>query len=56
MLVELDSMDDDRMAALSKIELSKTKMVKVYNKHVRPKQFFEGNLVWKTTLPIGIKD
>lgn len=31
MLMELDSTDDDMLAALSKIELSKQKMAKVYD-------------------------
>lgn len=56
MLMELDSVDDDRFAALRKIELAKIKMVQVYNRHMKPKQFVEGGLVWKTILLIGIKD
>lgn len=56
MLMELDSVDDDRFATLSKMELSKIKMAIAYNKHVRAKQFVEGNIVWKTILSIGIKD
>lgn len=56
MQMELDSVDDDRFAALRKLELAKIKMVRDYNKHVRPTQFVEGDLVWKTILLIGIKD
>lgn len=56
LLIDLDSVNDDRFAALSKIELAKIKRVRAYNKHVNPKQFVEGHLVWKTILPIGVKD
>lgn len=56
MLMESYSVDDDRFATLSKMELSKIKMSIAYNKHVRPKYFVEGDLVWKTILPTGIKD
>ncbi|KAK4357499.1 hypothetical protein RND71_023109 [Anisodus tanguticus] len=31
-------------------------MAKAYNKHVKPKRFTEGDLVWKTVLPLGKKD
>jgi len=31
-------------------------MAKSYNKRVRLKKFDEGDLVWKTVLPIGSKD
>ena len=56
MLMELDSMDDDRPAALSRIEMNKAKTDRGYNKHVKLKKFVEGDLVWKTILPLGRKD
>ena len=31
-------------------------MAQTYNKHVSKKEFKEGDLVWKTILPIRIKD
>lgn len=56
MLMELDLVVADRFAALIKMELSKIEMARSYNKHVRLEWFLEGDLVWKTILPIGIKD
>ena len=41
---------------LEKIELSKRKMARAYNKRIKVKRFVEGDLVWKTILPIGTKD
>lgn len=46
MLMELHSVDDDMLDALNNIELSKTIMAKTYNKHVKSKQFVEGDLIW----------
>ena len=54
--MELDSVSEDRLMALDRIELSKQKMARAYNKRVKIKRFIEGDLVWKTILPIGIKD
>ena len=56
MLVELDQLDEDRLMALERIEASKRRMASAYNKHVKLKKFVEGDLVWKTILPIGVKD
>lgn len=51
--MELDSTDDDQLAALSKTGLSKQKMAKACNKHVKPKRFVEEDLFWKAILQIG---
>ena len=54
--MELDQLDEDRLMALERIEASKRKMTNAYNKHVKLKKFVEGDLVWKTILPIRVKD
>lgn len=43
--MELYSIDGDRLIALSIIELSKQRMARTCNKHVKPKTFGEGDLV-----------
>ena len=55
----IDSLEDLsclRMCALENIKANKLRVVKFYNKRVKNKQFFEGDLVWKVKLPIGSKD
>lgn len=54
--MELESTDEDRLMALENIRLNKENVAKAYNKHVKVKRFVEGDLVWKTILPIGTKD
>lgn len=39
MLMELDSVDEDRLTALSKLEFNKIKMARAYNKCVKPNEF-----------------
>ena len=56
MFQELESVDDDRIMALENIKLNKEKVVKSYNKKLKKKQCVEGDVVWKTILPIGTKD
>ena len=56
MFQELKSADDDRIMALENIKLNKEKVVRSYNKKVKRKQFAEGNIVWKASLPIRTKD
>ena len=56
MFQELESADDDRIMALESIKLNKEKVAKSYNKKVKRKQFAEGDIVWKTILPIGTKN
>jgi hypothetical protein len=56
MCMELDSADEDRLTALEHIRLHKMQVMKTYNKKVKPTKFEEGDLVWRTKLPIGLKD
>ena len=44
-----------RLRALENIEANKLRVTKYYNKKVKNKQFFEGDLVWKVKLPIRTK-
>ena len=45
-----------RLRTLENIEANKLRVAKYYNKKVKNKQFFEGDLVWKVKLLIGSKD
>ncbi|XP_059663476.1 uncharacterized protein LOC132309146 [Cornus florida] len=56
MLVELEDLDEVRLRALDHIQAQKRRVVRAYNKHVRAKIFSEGDLVWKTILPMGVND
>lgn len=42
--------------ALENILVNKARVEKVYNRHVKPKSFLEGDLVWKSILPLGFHD
>lgn len=42
-----------RLLALDHIIIQKFRTARAYNKRVKPKCFKEGELVWKTVLPIG---
>jgi len=53
---DLEDLHLVRLRALENIEKNKLCVAKYYNKKVRVKQFEEGDLVWKATLPIGTKD
>ena len=55
MCLELESIDEARILALNSILFQKKKATKNYNKKVKHIGFDEGDLVWKTILPIGIK-
>ena len=55
MCLELESIDEARILALNSILFQKKKPAKNYNKKVKYISFDEGDLVWKTILPIGIK-
>jgi hypothetical protein len=37
------------------VERNKVRIAKQYDKNVKPKEFSEGDLVWKVILPIGTK-
>jgi hypothetical protein len=41
---------------LKEIENDKIRVARAYNKTVKLKSFQVGDLVWKTILPLGIKD
>ena len=56
MTLELEDIDEERVRALNNIIVQKKIVAKRYNKKVKPRTFDEGDLVWKTILPIGSKD
>ena len=56
MMAEIDDLDEAQVATLNSIILQKQKIIKNYNRRVRPKTFAVGDLVWKVILPLGTKD
>jgi hypothetical protein len=56
MMDNIDEVTDKRMRALKEIEKDKARVVRAYNKKVRPKLFQVGELVWKMILLLGTKD
>ena len=56
MMDDLEDLSCLWLRALKNIEANKLRVAKYYNKRVKNKQFFEGDLVWKVKLPIGSKD
>ena len=56
MMAEMDDLDEAQVAVLNSIILQKQKVIKNYNRRVRPKTFAIGDLVWKVILPLGTKD
>ena len=56
MMREIEEVDSERMDAARRMEQEGERVACSYNKHVRPKAFNIGDLVWKTILPIGTKD
>ncbi|XP_059629569.1 uncharacterized protein LOC132272434 [Cornus florida] len=56
MLVELEDLDEFRRDALDHIIAHKKKVMRIYNKRVKPKSFAEEDLVWKVVLPVGKVD
>jgi hypothetical protein len=56
MMAEIDDLDEAHVAALNSIILQKQKVIKNYNRRVRPKTFAIGDLVWKVILPLRTKD
>ena len=56
MMAEIDDLDKAQVVALNSIILQKQKVIKSYNRRVRPKTFAIGDLVWKVILPLGTKD
>jgi Mg2+ and Co2+ transporter CorA len=53
MMDNIDEVTDKRLEALEAIENDKRRVARAYNKRVRAKSFQVGDLVWKTSLPIG---
>jgi hypothetical protein len=56
MLVELDDLDEQQIAALNSIMIQKKKVALAYNKRIKPKSFSVRDMVWKVILPLGTKD
>jgi hypothetical protein len=56
MMDNIDEVTDKSLKAFKEIEKDKARVVRAYNKKVRPKSFQVGELVWKTILPLRTKD
>ena len=56
MMDDLEDLSCHRLRALENIEANKLRVARHYNKKVKNKQFYEGELVWKVRLPIRSKD
>ncbi|XP_028051470.1 uncharacterized protein LOC114256085 [Camellia sinensis] len=56
MFMELQDVECKRIDAFDCMMAQKKKVERVYNKNVKLKLFGEGDLVWKTILPLGTKD
>ncbi|KAM1671686.1 hypothetical protein ACFXTN_036666 [Malus domestica] len=50
---EVEDLDLARIEALDKIQEGKKAVARAYNKKVKLQTFTEGELVWKTILPLG---
>ncbi|CAJ2644577.1 hypothetical protein L195_g019751 [Trifolium pratense] len=55
-LDELVNVDEERLQALDVLVRQKERIVKAYNKKVKPKTFNLGDLVWKVILPMNRRD
>ncbi|XP_050136221.1 uncharacterized protein LOC126611962 [Malus sylvestris] len=49
----IEDLDAARIEALNQIQEGKIAVTRAYNKKVKVKSFKEGDLVWKTVLPLG---
>ncbi|KAM2427438.1 hypothetical protein ACFXTH_001529 [Malus domestica] len=49
----IEDLDIARIEALNQIQEGKKAVARAYNKKVKAKSFKEGDLVWKTILPLG---
>ena len=54
--MELEDVDEQRIRALNSIQLQKKRVAKCCNKRFQHRTFDESDLVWKTILPIVLKD
>ncbi|KAM1302552.1 hypothetical protein ACFX2H_013471 [Malus domestica] len=53
---DLEDLEEAQLNAYNLLVVQKKIVERAYNRRVRQKTFDEGELVWKTILPIGIKD
>ncbi|KAM2746987.1 hypothetical protein PS2_022514 [Malus domestica] len=53
---ELEDLEEVRLDAYNLLVAQKQIDERAYNQKVRQKTFGEGELVWQTVLPVGIKD
>ncbi|KAB2598524.1 hypothetical protein D8674_021622 [Pyrus ussuriensis x Pyrus communis] len=53
---ELEDLEESRVDASNLLVAQKKIAERAYNQRVRQKTFGEGELVWQTVLPVGIKD
>nr|XP_017179075.2 uncharacterized protein LOC108169718 [Malus domestica] len=53
MEINIEDLDATQILALNKIQEGKKVVAQAYNKIVKLKAFNEGELVWKTVLPLG---
>ncbi|XP_058185787.1 uncharacterized protein LOC131303013 [Rhododendron vialii] len=56
MLMELEDLDEVRLAALDHMLVQKRRVARSYDKRVRKKSFTEGDLVWKAVFPLWEKN
>ena len=56
MMDNIDEVTHKRMKALKEIEKNKLRVARAYNKKIKNKSFQVGDLVWKTILPLGMKN
>ncbi|XP_070668991.1 uncharacterized protein [Malus domestica] len=56
MLQELEDLKEDRLDVYNLLVAQKKIAKRAYNQRVKQKTFGEGELVWQTVLPVGIKD
>jgi hypothetical protein len=56
MMDNIDVLIEIHLRALWAIEKEKLKVARAYNKRVREKTFQVGDMVWKTILPVGLRD
>lgn len=55
MIMELKQLDEVRLNILDRL-ITQKRISKGYNKHIWVKVYEESQLVWKTILPLGMKD
>ena len=53
---ELEDLEDAQLDACNLLIAQKKIVERAYNQRVKQKTFGEGDLVWQTILPVGIKD